>query len=39
MKAMARIWLAMGGLLAIGAAILAAKETPSLRREFRIFRM
>ncbi len=36
---LARLWMALGGLMVVGAAILFVREIPSLRRELRIMRM
>jgi hypothetical protein len=32
-------WLALGGLLAVGFAVLVIREMPSMRRELRLMRM
>ncbi len=32
-------WIAFGGLIALGAGLLVARETPSIRRELRLMRM
>jgi hypothetical protein len=35
----AKAWLAVGGLVALGLALLFVREMPSMRREFRIMSM
>jgi hypothetical protein len=35
----ANAWIALGGLLALGTAILMIRELPAMRRELRIMRM
>jgi len=38
-SALARAWLAVGGLLVLGAAVVIVRELPSMRREMRLMRM
>lgn len=35
----ANAWFALGGLLAIGVAVMVIRELPALRRELHIIRM
>lgn len=35
----AKAWLAFGGLLVVGVAVLFVREIPSMRRELRLIRM
>jgi hypothetical protein len=35
----ALVWMAFGGLVALGITTLFVRELPSIRRELRIFRM
>jgi hypothetical protein len=39
MKTAGRIWMALGAVLAVWAAVTVVREVPSLRRELRIARM
>jgi hypothetical protein len=39
MNTIAKAWMAVGGLLAVGLAILVVKEIPAMRRELRLMRM
>ncbi len=34
-----RLWMACGGLLLVGVAVLFVREIPSMRREWRLMRM
>jgi hypothetical protein len=34
-----RMWMALGGLIVVGMAIMFVRETPAMRRELRILRM
>lgn len=38
-SAASKIWMAFGGLIVVGMAIMFLRETPAMRREFRILRM
>ncbi len=35
----AKAWLAVGGLLAVGLAVMFFREIPSMRRELQLMRM
>ena len=34
-----KMWLAFGGLIAIGIAVMIAREAPAMRRELKLLRM
>jgi hypothetical protein len=34
-----KMWMALGGLLAVGMAIIFLRETPAMRRELKLMRM
>jgi hypothetical protein len=34
-----KMWMALGGLLAVGVAIMILRETPAMRRELKLMRM
>jgi hypothetical protein len=34
-----KVWLAVGGLVALGITIMILRETPAMRRELKILRM
>jgi hypothetical protein len=34
-----KMWMAFGGLIVVGMAIMFLRETPAMRRELRILRM
>ncbi|HET7623687.1 MAG TPA: hypothetical protein VFM25_00360 [Verrucomicrobiae bacterium] len=36
---LASAWLAVGGLLAVGFAVMVVRELPSMRREIHLMRM
>jgi hypothetical protein len=39
MKTAGRIWMAVGAVLAVWAAVTVVREMPAMRRELRILRM
>ena len=34
-----KMWMALGGLLAVGMAIMFIRETPAMRRELKLMKM
>jgi hypothetical protein len=34
-----KMWMALGGLFAVGLAIMFLRETPAMRRELKLMRM
>jgi hypothetical protein len=34
-----KMWMALGGLLAVGMAIMFLRETPAMRRELKLMKM